>query len=147
MGYDFDKILESVADLFEMETGKILQSSKWPQRAQARSLVCYRAVRQLSIDITTVGEKLGLTQSSISKAVRRVENRLRIKIVPWRLRESNNFMDVPPFSKKIKERDQKRNLLDLTTTSYDICNYTQSYNKLRIRFRQNTLQRLDCLRC
>jgi hypothetical protein len=61
MGYDFDKILERVADLFGMETGKILQSSKGPQRVQARSLVCYRAVRQLSIDITTVGEKLRLT--------------------------------------------------------------------------------------
>jgi len=40
---------------------------------KARSLVNYWAVRQLSIDGTTVGEKFGLTQSAVSKTVRRGE--------------------------------------------------------------------------
>ena len=73
LGYDVDKIIERVADLFEMQTDKILQPSKAPQRVKARSLVCYWAVRQLSIAGTTVGNTLGLTQSAVSKAVRRGE--------------------------------------------------------------------------
>ena len=73
MGYDFDKILGRLADLFEMQTGKISQPSGGPQRVQACRLVNYWAVRQLSIDGTPDGKKLGLTQSSVSKAVRRGE--------------------------------------------------------------------------
>jgi len=73
LGYDVDKIIGRVADLFAMQTEEIFQPSKAPQRVKARSLVCYWAVRQLSIDGTTVGKKLGLTQSAVSKAVRRGE--------------------------------------------------------------------------
>jgi REP element-mobilizing transposase RayT len=72
-GYDFDKILARVADVFEMKTEEILLPSKTPQRVQARSLLCYWAVRQLSMDGTTVGKKLGLTQSAVSKSVQRGE--------------------------------------------------------------------------
>ena len=73
LGYDVDKIIGRVADLFEMQIEEILQPSKSPQRVKARSLVCNWAVRQLSIAGTTVGNKLGLTQSAVSKAVRRGE--------------------------------------------------------------------------
>jgi hypothetical protein len=73
LGYDVDKIIGRVADLFEMQAEEILQPSKAPQRVKARSLVCYWAVRQLNIDGTTIGSKLGLTQSAVSKAVRRGE--------------------------------------------------------------------------
>jgi REP element-mobilizing transposase RayT len=72
-GYDFEKILGRVADLFEMQIEQIRQPSKEPKRVCARSLVCYWAVRHLAINGTTVGRDLGLTQSAVSKAVRRGE--------------------------------------------------------------------------
>ena len=44
-----------------------------PQRVKARSVVAYLAVRQLGMDGTTVGKRLGVGQSAISRAVARGE--------------------------------------------------------------------------
>jgi REP element-mobilizing transposase RayT len=72
-GYDFDKLVERVADLFGMEAKELLVPGKQPRRVEARSLLCYWAVKELGIRGTWVAEKLGITQPGVSKAVRRGE--------------------------------------------------------------------------
>ena len=49
-----------------------------PPRAKARSLVCYWAVIELEMSGTSVGKQLGVGQSTVSRAVVRGKNWLRI---------------------------------------------------------------------
>ena len=44
-----------------------------PERVMARSVLSYWAVRELGISGTSVGERLGLSQSAVSRAVQRGE--------------------------------------------------------------------------
>lgn len=46
-GFDFNKVLERVCEIFQMQPEEILAGGKRPQRVQARSLLCYWAVREL----------------------------------------------------------------------------------------------------
>jgi hypothetical protein len=70
-GYDFDTVVNRVAELFHMTATEILQPGKKPERVRARSLVCYWAVTELGLAGTAVGRRLGLVQSAVSKAVGR----------------------------------------------------------------------------
>ena len=72
-GFNFDKLVQRVADLCDMESIELLLPSKQPNRVEARSLLCYWAVRKLGIRGTWVAEKLAITQPAVSKAVRRGE--------------------------------------------------------------------------
>jgi len=72
-GFNFDKLVQRVADLFAMESIELLLPGKQPSRVEARSLLCYWAVRKLGIRGTWVAETLAITQPAVSKAVRRGE--------------------------------------------------------------------------
>ncbi len=50
---------------------EIRRPGKHPERVRARSLVCYWAVREMGLEGTMVGRRLGLTQSAVSRAVAR----------------------------------------------------------------------------
>lgn len=71
LGYDLDKIIQRVGELFELPPGDILQPCKQPKRVCARSLVCFWAVTELGLNGTEVGRRLGLSQSAVSRAVPR----------------------------------------------------------------------------
>jgi hypothetical protein len=73
LGYDLDRVVERVAELFEMKRDEILRPSKQPERVRARSLVCYWAVKVLGMNGTEAAKALGVAQSSVSRAVRRGE--------------------------------------------------------------------------
>lgn len=62
-----------VAELFKMNAKEIVVAGKQPQRVQARSLLCYWAVRDLGLGATAVAKLLGLTQPTVSRAVQRGE--------------------------------------------------------------------------
>jgi chromosomal replication initiation ATPase DnaA len=84
-GYDLNRVIERVSDLFEMPPDDILQPGKQPKRVQARSLVCYWAVSELGLNRNAVGQRLGLTQSAVSRAVQRgrkiaTESKFSLKI-------------------------------------------------------------------
>jgi len=66
-------VVERVSDLFGIEVRLLLLPSKQPERAMARSVLSYWAVRELGISGTAVGKKLGLSQSAVSRAVHRGE--------------------------------------------------------------------------
>jgi hypothetical protein len=70
-GYDFDTVVGGVAKLFKMRPEVILEPSKKPERVRARSLVCFCAVRELGLPGTVVGQRMGIVQSAVSKAVER----------------------------------------------------------------------------
>ena len=71
MGTIADHWQATVGDLLDLPPGDIIQPGKQPKRVQARSLVCHWAVNELALNGTTVGHRLGLTQSAVSRAVQR----------------------------------------------------------------------------
>jgi hypothetical protein len=71
LGYDFDKVIVRVAELFDMRPDEVLYIGKRPRRVQARSLACYWAVNELGLNATEGGRRLGLSQSAVSRAVPR----------------------------------------------------------------------------
>ena len=72
-GYDFDWLLRRVAGAAGLPPRDLLTPSKVPGRVRPRSLLCYWAVRELGLPGTAVAARLGLTQSAVSRAVRRGE--------------------------------------------------------------------------
>ncbi len=72
-GYDFNTLVERVSGIFKIEVKQLLSPSKQLERVMARSVLSYWAVRELGISGTAVGERLGLSQSAVSRAVQRGE--------------------------------------------------------------------------
>jgi REP element-mobilizing transposase RayT len=72
-GFDFNKVLHQVARVFNLKPAEILLSSKLRQRVRARSLLCFWAVKELGLSATSVAQKLGMTQPSVSRAAQRGE--------------------------------------------------------------------------
>ena len=70
-GYDFQKVVSRAGELSGMNAEEVIKPGKQPQRAKARSLVCYWAVLELGLVGTSVAKMLGMSQSAVSKAVQR----------------------------------------------------------------------------
>jgi hypothetical protein len=50
-GYDLDKIVSKVSNLVQVESSELWAAGKEPKRVEARSLLCYWAVRDLGISM------------------------------------------------------------------------------------------------
>jgi REP element-mobilizing transposase RayT len=72
-GYGLDELAKEVAGLFDIEPGQIYSSGKYPRVVQARSLFCYRGVRELGLTATFLAKKLHLSQPAVSIAAKRGE--------------------------------------------------------------------------
>ena len=72
-GYDIEKVIERVSDLFSMSKPDILNPSRQRQWVMARSVLCYWAIRELGMSGSELSDVLGLNQSSVSRAVGRGE--------------------------------------------------------------------------
>jgi REP element-mobilizing transposase RayT len=72
-GYDFDKIVDRVATIFEFKPEEVLSNVKQRMRVKARSVLCYWAVNELKMTGTAVGRRLKMSDSAVSRAVRRAE--------------------------------------------------------------------------
>ena len=72
-GYDLEKAIMRVSDLMNMGPSQILRAGKQRGRVQARSLLCYWAVRELGISMSELSVKLGLSLAGVSQSVRRGE--------------------------------------------------------------------------
>ena len=72
-GYDIDKVVDRVANLFLLKPEEVLSSSKQPQRVKARSLLCYWAAKELEIGGADIARRLKISQSAVSRAVARGE--------------------------------------------------------------------------
>jgi chromosomal replication initiation ATPase DnaA len=72
-GYDFNRVVERVAEVMSIGTEKVTASGKSPQTVKARSLLCFWAHRKLGMTTTEIGKKLSLCQSAVSRSSMRGE--------------------------------------------------------------------------
>jgi len=70
-GLDLEKIALHVSDLMEIKTEDIWTRRKHQRIVDARSVLCFWAVHELGITMTSLGRKLGLSTPAISKSVTR----------------------------------------------------------------------------
>jgi chromosomal replication initiation ATPase DnaA len=72
-GYDFDKVVDRVAELFQLKHTEIVLPSKQHHRVKARSLLCFWTVRELAMSSLTIAGRLGITQPAVSRLAQRGE--------------------------------------------------------------------------
>ncbi len=83
-GYDFDKLVERVSNVFELKAEQILGSGKQPRRVRARSILCFYAVKELLMSGTEVAERVKMSKSAVSRAAdrgERIEAELRLNLL------------------------------------------------------------------
>jgi putative transposase len=62
-----------VADLLGLEPEIVTRRGRYPDTVQARSVLCYRAARDLGISTLELAKKLGVSQPTASQSVKRGE--------------------------------------------------------------------------
>jgi chromosomal replication initiation ATPase DnaA len=73
LGYDFEKVVERVSIIFQVEKDYITGRGRQKDRVQSRDLLCYWLVVELGITMVDVARKLDMTPSAVSYAVQRGE--------------------------------------------------------------------------
>jgi REP-associated tyrosine transposase len=63
-----------VAEIMELRAEEILDAVRDRKRTEARSILSYWATDQLGVTQSQLAERLNMTQSAISHAVRRVKS-------------------------------------------------------------------------
>jgi chromosomal replication initiation ATPase DnaA len=71
--FDLDKVVQRVSHLLGIEPKELWIKGKYPQVVQARSLLCYWAVRELGMRMSELSRKLKLSQPAVSLSVKRGE--------------------------------------------------------------------------
>ena len=72
-GFDLDMVVQRVSHLLGIEPKELWKKGKYPQVVQARSLLCYWAVRKLGLRVSELSLKLKLSQPAVSLSVKRGE--------------------------------------------------------------------------
>jgi putative transposase len=70
-GFGLDKAAARVARLLDMKSEQVWQPGKSRLQVEARSLLCYWAVRELGESMTAMSRRLGISTPAVSKAVAR----------------------------------------------------------------------------
>jgi len=73
LGYDFDRVAEKVAAIYEIDPDAIFQKGRQKTRANARGLFCYWCSSGLGMSLTELARKLEMTVSGAGYAARRGE--------------------------------------------------------------------------
>jgi chromosomal replication initiation ATPase DnaA len=72
-GYDFDRLVERVAALFEMPSQEVLREGRFVRTVAARSVLCYWANRELGVSTVELAQRLNIAQSTVTQSVKRGE--------------------------------------------------------------------------
>jgi hypothetical protein len=72
-GYDFKRLVGSVASQLGLGPHEVLAPGKYPQTVKAGSLLCFWATRELGITTVELSKKLKLTQPAISQSEKRAQ--------------------------------------------------------------------------
>jgi putative transposase len=72
-GIDMDALARYGAGLFNLEASQVMAAGRYPTVVQARSLLCYWAVRELGITAADLARKIVITQPAVSISVKRGE--------------------------------------------------------------------------
>jgi chromosomal replication initiation ATPase DnaA len=70
-GYNFDWLVQHVAQLMDMEPRDVVARGKFKQTVKARSLLCYWATRELGMTTIELAKRLNLAQPTISQSALR----------------------------------------------------------------------------
>ncbi len=73
MGYDFDRLVERVAALFDLPAREVLRRGKFARTVPARSLLCHWANRELGISAVALAGRLEIARSTVSQSIARGE--------------------------------------------------------------------------
>ncbi|WP_224958166.1 transposase [Geomonas subterranea] len=82
---DLQKLISIVAKALGMERDEVCARGKHPRHVQARSLLCYWAVREIGLTATLLAKFLRVSQPAVTQAVERGERLVAEK--GWKLRE------------------------------------------------------------
>jgi hypothetical protein len=77
LGYDFEKVLERVSKLFQLEKEYITGKGRQRDRVIARDLLCYWTVVELGMPIVDLARKFDITPAAVSCAVQRGAKRAK----------------------------------------------------------------------
>lgn len=72
-GYDFNRAVDRVAQVLDMDPNDVTAYGKSPQTVQARALLCFWAHRKLGMTTVEISGKLNLCQSAVSRLSKRGE--------------------------------------------------------------------------
>jgi len=72
-GYDFERVVDRVAQVMGMTPSEVTASDKSPQTVKARAVLCFWANRKLGMTTVSIADKLGICQSAVSRLSRRGE--------------------------------------------------------------------------
>jgi len=73
LGYDFEKVVERVSMVFQVEKEYLTGRGRQKERVQARDLLCYWTVVELGMPMVDVARKFDMTPAAVSYAVQRGE--------------------------------------------------------------------------
>ncbi|MBW2005543.1 MAG: transposase, partial [Deltaproteobacteria bacterium] len=73
LGYDFEKVVERISILFQVEKDYITGRGRQQNRVQARDLLCYWSVVELGMSMVDLARKFDMTPAAVSYAVQRGE--------------------------------------------------------------------------
>ncbi len=70
-GWDLDKLAAHVAKLLGIGVSVVWSAGKYRHIVEARSLLCYWAVRELGVSMTSLAKRLKLSVAAITQSVER----------------------------------------------------------------------------
>ena len=72
-GMDIEKIAQRVAELLDISLSEVWSQGKYRKIVNARSLLCFWAVRELGVGMSSLARRLKITPAAVSKSVLRGE--------------------------------------------------------------------------
>ena len=72
-GYDFDAVVNRVAEVIGTDKAEVLSQGRQPHRVKARSLLCFWASRDLGMSIVELSKRLRISQPTASQSANRGE--------------------------------------------------------------------------
>lgn len=72
-GYDLNRVVKRVAEIYSMDEHEIFSKGRQKEKVNARSLICYWAVRELGISITDMAKRFSMSVPGVGYAVERGE--------------------------------------------------------------------------
>ena len=78
-GIGFEQVVQRVADICHLDPREVVAEGRQRRKVTARSLLCFWAVREVGLPLTTLARQLGLSPPGVSYAVQRGEAMVREK--------------------------------------------------------------------
>ena len=95
-GWDLDNLATPLAKLLEIDVSVVWSAGKYRHIVEARSLLCYWAVRDLSVSMTSLAKRLKLSISAVTQSVERGERLVKKSLIVFNksenVKRSSNFV-------------------------------------------------------